>query len=112
MAATVRGSMDPTPEEIRERIDMLAAGETPAALRFGRGVSTIYNFAKRYEDKIADRKEELLGEVHAKTADRWITDQVKSHEVREALADDTIVRRADPELPARDVSRSPAISTY
>jgi hypothetical protein len=107
MAATYRGAMEPTQAEIQERIDMLAAGESPAAVavRFGRAVGTIYNFQTRYKDKIADRKEELLGVVHAKTAERWINDVVKSTEVLEALAEDTIERRAEPDLPVRDVSR-------
>jgi hypothetical protein len=99
--------MDPSDEEIQERIDMLAAGEMPAAvaIRFGRSVGTIYNFASRYKDQIADRKEELYGEIHRKTADHWISDVVKSTGVREALAEDTIERRADPNLDPRDVSK-------
>ena len=105
--AGIRGSMDPTPEELDERRDMLAVGISPAAtaVRFGRAVGTIYNQQTRDKDKIAARREELLGVVHAKTAGLWINDLVQSTEVLEALADDTIARRAEPNLPARDVSR-------
>jgi len=99
--------MDPTEAEIQERIDMLAAGYScpVVALRFGRSPGTIYNFQTRYKDRILARKEELTGEVQAIAAVRWINDVVKSTEVREALAEDTIERRADPDLPARDVSK-------
>jgi len=107
MAAPVRGSMDPTPEELEERRVMLAKGEPPAAIavRFGRSLSAIYNQASREKERIARIREEVLGEIDVRTRDRWITDEVKSREVREALAEDTMQRRADPDLPARDVSR-------
>jgi hypothetical protein len=99
--------MDPTEAELQERLDMLARGVTPAviAVRFGRAPGSIANWASIHKERIADRREELLGIVHVKTADCWIADVVKSTEVREALAEDTIERRADPDLPPRDVSR-------
>jgi hypothetical protein len=99
--------MDPTEAELQERLDMLAYGVTPAAIavRFGRAPGSIANWASIHKDRVAARREQLLGIVQVKTAELWITDQVKSHEVREALAEDTIERRADPDLPARDVSR-------
>ena len=107
MAAPYRGAMDPTEAELQERRVMLATGVSPAAVavRFGRSVGTIYNQASHEKDLIAALKEELLGVVHAKTAGRWINDVVQSTEVLEALAEDTIERRAEPDLPARDVSR-------
>ncbi len=107
MAAPYRGSIDPTEAEIQERIDMLATDEAPAAVaaRFGLSIGSVYNFASRHRERIADRREELTGVVNAKAADNWIIDQVAAHDTRRYLAESTLLRREEPDLPARDYSK-------
>jgi hypothetical protein len=107
MAAPWRGSENPTPQQVRDRINAHAWGDTHAAIavRFGISIQASKQFKQTHLPEIEARAEELFGEVNDRTADLWVRDQVAQHQVRMALIEDTIERRADPDLPARDVSR-------
>src|SRR4249919_1834148 len=96
----------PTPQEVQARINCHAWGDTHAAIavRFGITPQASKQFKQRHLPEIEARAKELKGEVHDETADLWVRDQVAQHEMRQALIEDTLARRADPELADRDVS--------
>ena len=107
MAYPIRGSMDPTPEEVEARIEAHARGESYFAImaEFGISYSACKQFKRRHLSEIEARAELHQAGIHDRTSQLWVTDQAAQAELRQHLAEDILRRRNDPDLPARDVSR-------
>ena len=107
MAYPIRGSMDPTPEEVQARILAHARGESHFAIasRYKVSVQASKQFKQRHLPEIEAKAKELDGVVLDRTSELWVNDVVAQAELRQHLAEDILRRRDDPDLPARDVSR-------
>jgi hypothetical protein len=114
VAATIRGSEDPTSEEMQERRVRLAKGESPAAIarHFGRSPSTLYNQAQREKEQIALLRETVLEGAAALAAVNWINNVARSTEVFESDADRLHELSYDPSLSPRDVERYLKTATH
>ena len=107
MAAPYRGSEDPPPEEVRERITLHALGVPHAAIaaQYKISVQASRQFKQRRSREIETREQELFGVLQDRIAKRWVSDAEAIQEALEFLIEDTLQRRNAPDLPARDVSR-------
>ncbi len=107
MAYPVRGSEDPTPDEVRARILAHARGETHFAIasRFKISPSASIKFKRHHLPEIEAEAEKLQGVILDRTSELWVNDQVAQAELRQYLAEDILQRRENPDLPPQDVSR-------
>ena len=107
MAYPVRGSMDPTPEQVEARIEAHARGEPYLAImaEFGISYSACVQFKRRHLPEIEERMALHQLGIHDRASQLWINDQAAQLEALQELADDILQRRNEPDLPARDVSR-------
>jgi hypothetical protein len=74
------------------------------AARFGISVQASKQFKARNKDPIAELVKHVNGRAVEEMADLWITDLVSLQRLRQALIEDTLVRRQDADE-HRDVSR-------
>ena len=90
MAYPVRGSEDPTPDEVRARILAHARGETHFAIasRFKISPSASIKFKRHHLPEIEAEAEKLQGVILDRTSELRVNDQVAQAELRQYLAED------------------------